>query len=526
MRAGALKEYLKREWARMPPMHVSDVAYDAFLTNGRVEEFLAAEAGERIRLRIINAAASSYFYLGLGGAALDVIAADGQDVEQVEIPRILMGIAETYDVIVTAPERGAIEFRATAQDGSGRTSLWIGSRHAFAGHEGHRMQASDVPPPDLYGGNHGMSDASMAGSGSAPEHEGMSMPHGPEGGMPSGRPLAPYASLRAAVDTSPPPQAPIREIRLRLTGDMERYVWSFDGRTLAEADVIRVRRGEVLRLTFENETMMHHPLHLHGHFFRVLNGEGARAPRKHTLDVPPMGEVTIEFFADQSGDWFFHCHILYHMMSGMSRIFHYEDWQSDPELAPSRASLLREHWYVSAHAALLSNFTVGEITTSSTRHELGVEWRSGWKESSRENSGMRRTRMSRHSDPQFVPGRAERIHYEVLISYRYHFNRFYRFYMAEDLNDRANRFVFGAEILLPMNLLSRVWVDSRGQGRIKLARDWQLTSRLHAETEVEYDSFTGWEGETLFEYTLNRYLGLTAGWDSDFGWGGGLSLRY
>ena len=102
--------------------------------------------------------------------------------------------------------------------------------------------------------------------------------------------------------------------------------------------------------------MMHHPLHLHGHFFRVLNGEGARAPRKHTLDVPPMGEVTIEFFADQSGDWFFHCHILYHMMSGMSRIFHYEDWQSDPELAPSRASLLREHWYVSAHAALLVEF--------------------------------------------------------------------------------------------------------------------------------------------------------------------------
>ena len=111
----------------------------------------------------------------------------------------------------------------------------------------------------------------------------------------------------------------MRELELRLTGDMQRYIWSLNGRTLMEESTIPVKHGEVLRLKLINDTMMHHPMHLHGHFFRLLNGQGAYSPLKHTVDVPPMGTQTIEFEANEVGDWLFHCHLLYHMEAGMFR---------------------------------------------------------------------------------------------------------------------------------------------------------------------------------------------------------------
>ena len=102
---------------------------------------------------------------------------------------------------------------------------------------------------------------------------------------------------------------------------MERYVWSINGKTSREDGVIKITRGEILRMEFINDTMMHHPMHLHGHFFRVIDGDDdAHAPLKHTIDVPPMGRRTIEFLADYQGDWLFHCHLLYHMHAGMSRV--------------------------------------------------------------------------------------------------------------------------------------------------------------------------------------------------------------
>ena len=139
---GALGAYFQREWMRMPPMDFSDVAYDKFLLNGAPERTLDARPGETVRLRIINAAASTYFHLGWAGGPLRVIAADGQDVEPVNISRFLIAIAETYDVLLTVPRDGAYEFRATSQDGTGHTSLFIG--------QGPRHAAPDVPKPNVY----------------------------------------------------------------------------------------------------------------------------------------------------------------------------------------------------------------------------------------------------------------------------------------------------------------------------------------------------------------------------------------
>ena len=505
-RAGGLHAMLKRSLNRMPPMDASDVAYDAFLTNGAPEQALEGLPGERIRLRVVNAAASSYFYLDYAGGPLEIIAADGKDVEATNLGRVLIAVAETYDVIVEVPAHGAAEFRATAQDGSGHTSLWIG--------QGEKHPAADVPPPDLYAGHKGHSPArehptasseisshSHAGEHREPEDPHPSA-HGKEhGSRPADRPMAPYSRLRSNETTALPDSAPRREIRLELTGDMERYVWSFDGKTLSEADMIPVKKGEVLRIVFDNKTMMHHPLHLHGHFFRVLNGQAGHAPLKHTVDVGPLGTTTIEFFANEEGDWFLHCHILYHVKAGMARIVHYEEWTPPPAVAKARKELLKDPWYLWADAAVLSNFTEGYLTTSSTRNQLSLDWEVGWQE-------------------------VASAEYELLASYRYHFNRFYRAIAGGHFQDGSNRAVFGFEALLPLNVESRVWVDTNGEFRANLEKELQITSRLGVSGEVQYDTELKWEGRVLLLFNLNRHLDLTAGWHSEFGFGGGLNLRY
>ena len=145
-------------------------------------------------------------------------------------------------------------------------------------------------------------------------------------------PWPPYAKLRSIQPTAFDPGKPIREIRLTLDGDMERYVWFLNNKALSESDVIRIREGEVVRFIMINRTMMHHPMHLHGHFFRVLNGQGDYAPLKHTVDVAPMSTTAIEFYGNEFGDWFFHCHLLYHMKSGMARIIHYDGYQHTKEM--------------------------------------------------------------------------------------------------------------------------------------------------------------------------------------------------
>ncbi|NQZ99964.1 MAG: multicopper oxidase domain-containing protein [Myxococcales bacterium] len=492
LRAGALGSVARRAWARMPPMDVSDVAYDAFLTNGSPVARFDAPPGERIRVRVINAAASTYFYLGLGGGGLRTIAADGADIEPVRFDRILMAVAETYDFVVEVPERGSVELRATAQDGSGTTSAYFGS--------GEPIRAADVPPPDPYAmshGDHGKSVDHTPVDHSKHEAMGHSMPSTPL----DERPLPPYDQLRAAAPSELPGDAPVRSIRLRLTGDMERYVWSFDGRTLAEADLIPVKRGEVLRVELENSTMMHHPLHLHGHFFRVLGGDTARAPLKHTVDVAPMQTTTIEFFADADKDWFFHCHVLYHMKAGMARVFHYEGSEPDADLIEERRRFFRDPWYAWAEASAMSHYTEGIATTSNSSHELAVEWEVGW---------------------QDVP----EIDHEVLPLYRYHANRFYRAFAGASLEEERNAGVFGVEALLPLNFESRAWVDTQGEGRFTLGKELALTARLVAIGEVKYDTKQEWEGSAGLRWLLHRYGSLAFQWHSEFGFGGGIELLF
>jgi FtsP/CotA-like multicopper oxidase with cupredoxin domain len=261
---------------------LADITYDAFLLNGRGNNApwtMSVEPGEKIRLRVINAGASTYFRLRLDGHPLEVTHADGIAVEPVTVDYLLMGMAECYDVTVALAQAGSYTLHAVAQDGSGQA---VGVLHT----------RGVVPKVNL----------------EMPKFDGRALS---------------YSMLRATAPTTLP-AGPTRTFRLALQGDMKRYVWTIDGQVYPKADPLLIRQGEQVQIELVNETMMWHPMHLHGHFFRLLQGAGELSPLKHTVNVAPRETVKIEFGADNPGAWIFHCHNLYHFEAGMARVFEYE----------------------------------------------------------------------------------------------------------------------------------------------------------------------------------------------------------
>jgi CopA family copper-resistance protein len=536
MRAGAAGEVLRQWWDRMPPMDISDVGYDRFLINGQVESYLEARPGETVRLRVINAAASTYFYLQSGGGPLQIIAADGPEVEPVAIDRLLLAVAETYDVLVRMPNHpAALEIRSTAQDGSGRASVFLG--------RGPKSQPLDIPKPDLYRmhgltghGNHGGGEGAPPaiqipdsekhgqGTGSPQGHAGHDVRPGPDEAVhpPAApapthqhpetapeirvpgeeRPPAPYSRLRSKSRTVLDPARPGRRISLRATGDMERYVWTFNDRTLKESDLILIRKGENVRIDFVNETMMHHPIHLHGHFFRVLNEQGDHAPLKHTFDLPPLARQSIEFKADEEKDWLLHCHILYHMEAGMHQIVHYQGSVVDPELAETRTwksnHLQHDPWYAWADISLLSQMSEGKVTAANTRNTLAFHWKNGW----------------------------EKEDYEGEAVYSRYFNRSFSVFGGGYFTPEKTVGIAGIDTLLPLLLEGRAWVNHRGDVRLSLERGLQLTDRLRLMGEVRYDTLEAWEWSAGARWRLSRRFFLEGRYHSEYGAGVGLYWEY
>lgn len=475
--AGAFSEYLQREWSRMAPMDISDVAYDAFLVNGQSRINLAGAPGEKVRLRIINGSSATYFFVQFAQEKLEIVAADGMTVEPFSTPRVLMGIAETYDAIITIPGDGAYEFRATAQDGSGSASAFFGS--------GTDHLAPNVPSSDIYSMD-GMLASGMESSGV------MKMPHD------VARPSPPYRFLRSPNSTAFAVDAPRREITLRLTGDMERYLWSINNKTVTQESSIPVQRGEILRMTIVNDTMMHHPMHLHGHFFRVVGEQGDRSPLKHTIDVPPMGRRIIEFEANESGDWFFHCHILYHMDMGMSRVVTYAPAGHKPALEPD----MENKPALMVDAMFLSNMTEGKIVVMTGREDFGVSWDNGY---------------HMESDYQFD---AYWSHY-----FTQNFSTVAGFRITNQLEHTGSGF-FGVEYRLPMMVESRLEIGTEGNWRFYLSKNFALTDRLTLITNAYYDTIALWEWQVGLGYRLSKEFSATAIYDNEHGFGVGLSFRY
>lgn len=334
-KAGALKEKLKQEWSRMNAMDVSDVYYDALLANGKLaDDAPQFKAGDKVRLRIINGSASTYFWIQFAGGPLSVVASDGMDVEPASVDRMLIAVAETMDVVVTIPDTGRYELRATAEDRTKATSLWLGS--------GEQHSAPVLPKLKLFDGMRMMNSMGKHKMDMSYQQMDMNEVMYPEAVPDPEKPgeMPPvtlnYAMLKSPVKTALDSNAPVRELTFRLTGNMNRYMWSMDDKPLSKTDKILIKKGEVVRITLVNDTMMRHPMHLHGHFFRVLNGRGDYSPLKTVLDIMPMEKDVIEFAASEEKDWFFHCHILYHMMAGMGRVFSYEDSPPNTQIAPTK----------------------------------------------------------------------------------------------------------------------------------------------------------------------------------------------
>ncbi len=484
-RAGALPDYLSALWHRLPPMDVSDVAYDAFWINGAPVSVLAADPGETVRLRIINAGAATAFHLDWAAGPLTVVAADGPAVQSFQVPRLFIAMGETYDVEVTLPTRGAAEFRATAQDGSGSASAILGA--------GPVTRADGPPRPDPYRMDEAI--AAVLDEASA---------------LDTARPLSPYPRLRATAPTAFAPDRPRRTLPLRLTGDMERYVWSFNGRTLAEDAVIPVRKGEILRLDLVNDTMMHHPLHLHGFFFRLENGQGDFAPLKHTVDVPPMGRRVIEFSADEEGDWFFHCHLLYHMDAGMARVMRVggNPAAGGAAAAPNFGPASLDPLYWMAEGSVQSHMSMGMISAMNARNDFRLTW----------DAGM-----------EHGPDDGHDLNAEVdAVAARYLDRNLSAFAGARFTRhlEQGNRGIAGVEVLLPLMTRGRLTFDSEGEARAGVEPSLQITPRLSLFCDVQYDTAAGWEWTSGAAYLLGPSFSLISQHHSEHGFGGGLAFHF
>ena len=480
--AGRLRDYFDREKALVPPMDLSDVAYDAFLMNGQRRLQLAGRPGETTRLRIINAGAATYFYLDAAVGPLKIIAADGQNVVPFEQARLLIGPAETYDFLVKIPDQGSGELRATAQDGSGSVSAWLG--------QGTPKQTTGPAKPNPYG-----MTAYLTSILDQLDPE--------PGATPHDRPLAPYAKLRAAQPHAVHPNH--REVTLKLTGDMLRYQWTFDGVTPDEAEAIKVGRDETIRLRLVNNTMMHHPIHFHGHFFRLVNPDDqdpATSPLKHTVDVPPMSVRTIEFTANEgAGDWLLHCHLLYHHTSGMMRVIRVTG-EAGAEPPHPAAMHPMDTAYAWGEAAFTTANYTGFITLQDGRNNWNINWDDGVKGSD---------------------GHEHELSYQRSLDTRLSLFSGYR---SNTMDGGSDGFFLGANYRLPYFVDFKISQQSGGELRFGVMKMLQLTERLSLDLGLRHGRLTGTSRLANLNYLLTKSFSLTAGYSSDFGTGIGLLTRF
>lgn len=337
----AIKNRLQWAGMNMSATDISDVTgiIYTYLMNGCTPDTNWTglfRPNERVRLRFINASSMTFYDIRIPGLQMDVVQADGNDVAPVRVDEFRIGVAETYDCIVQPTDSRAYTIFAQTED---RTGF---ARGTLAPVQGMRAAIPPMDPRPV----RTMLDMGMPSTMQGMDMKGMDMSapkplaaHTPplnvenqniarmptdrladpgDGLRDNGRRVLTYADLRAlhpVADTRPPS----REITLHLTGNMERYIWGFDGKKFSEAEPIPLRLGERVRFTLINDTMMEHPIHLHGLWSELENGQGAYNPVKHTIIVQPGSKLSYLVSADTPGLWAYHCHLLYHMDLGMFR---------------------------------------------------------------------------------------------------------------------------------------------------------------------------------------------------------------
>ncbi len=555
IKAGHFKTKVKNEWKRMLAMDVSDVYYDKILMNGKPNTDIksidgkALKAGDKVRLRISNGGASSYFWLTYAGGKITVVANDGNDIEPVEVDRLIIAVSETYDVIVTIPAKNtAFEFLATTEDRTNSASYYIGN--------GIKQLKSPQPRLKYFEGMEMMNDM-MKMNGDLddmgmqmslnqmdmnvvmyPEITGDSKPKAPSPLERAGGEVDPnrynanaladlvtlnYAMLKSPSNTALPKDAVVKELKFELTGNMNRYVWSLDNKVVSETDKILIKKGENIRIVLYNGSMMRHPMHLHGHDFRLLNGQGENAPLKNIVDIMPMETDTLEFNANVEGDWFFHCHILYHMMSGMGRVFTYENQPknpliTNPKLAQRKLFADDRKPHFMAENDFATNGNDGMAMLQNTRWSINTEWRLGYHDF---HGYETETHIGRYI------GKMQWLMPFIGFDWRYRklgHNEIEKNVFAQtNTKDSRAQVSLGVNYVLPMLLMAQAEVYQDGNIRLQLMReDIPLAKRLRAGFMVNTDK----EYMAGLRYIIKKNIGIATHYDSDMGLGIGLIVNY
>ena len=543
------------EWKRMNAMDVSDVYYNKFLINGKNESQLSQfKSGDKVRLRISNGGASTYFWLTYAGGKITVVANDGNDVEPVEVDRLIVAVSETYDIIVTIPaDKSAYELLVTSEDRTKSASLYIG--------DGIKQLTAALPKLKYFEGMKMMNDM-MKMNGDL-DDMGMSMSYNQmdmnvvmypeitgkakvpsssgraEGGAKMGdmkmteddynsNKLSEivtlnYAMLKSPTKTTLPKDAPIKELKFELTGNMNRYVWSLDNKVVSETDKILIKKGENVRITIYNGSMMRHPMHLHGHDFRIINGQGDYAPLKNIIDIMPMETDILEFNANVEGDWFFHCHILYHMMAGMGRVFTYGNQPPNPlipnpKLAQRKLFAEDRKFHFMGENDFATNGNDGMAMFSNTRWSIGTEWRLGYNDM---HGYETETHIGRYI------GKMQWIMPFVGFDWRYrkmeNGETEKNLFGQESTKDVRSVFSAGLEYTMPMLIKAQAEVFTDGNFRLQFERmDIPVSKRIRMDLMWNTDK----EYLAGLRYIIKRNFSIRTHYDSDMGIGYGMSINY
>jgi len=351
---------------RMDPTDIADItgATYTYLMNGKAAHenpTFIAEPGQRVRLRIVNASTMTFYDVRIPGLPMTVVQADGQDIKPVETDEFRIGVAETYDVIVTLPDAHAYTLLAETMDRSGYARGTLTPSRGMPADVPEQRRRPMLTMADMgmmmHGGMHGMGSENPDGMQHAMPQQTSSdgqrrdlpttnlierIQHGPDKHGPASITMAQtayrrldypgtglgddgwrvltYSQLRALEEPSDR-RPPTRQFDLHLTGNMHKYIWGFDGKKWSQSNMIRFQYGERLRINMINDTMMSHPIHLHGMWMDLYAGakDYGDNPRKHTVIVQPAELLTVDISVDAPGQWAFHCHLLFHMEAGMFR---------------------------------------------------------------------------------------------------------------------------------------------------------------------------------------------------------------
>ena len=560
IKQGHFKTKVTNEWKRMNAMDLTDVYYDNFLLNGKNQnEQPQFKAGDKVRLRIANGGASDYFWLSYAGGKITVVATDGNDVEPVEVDRLIVAVSETYDVIVTVPENKSYEFLVTPEDRTKHASLWLGS--------GEKVAATKMKRPKYFAGMKMMNNM-MDMKGNMVEMKGMKMENqimdmntvmypeitGDENpkkvqkkneghtmqvpnnnsmqGMNMEAEASDIVSLNYTMLKAPEKttlaEGPIKVLKFDLTGNMNRYVWTLDNRTVSESDKILIKKGENVQIILYNNSMMRHPMHLHGHDFRLLNGQGEYAPLKNIIDIMPMERDTIEFNANVYGDWFFHCHILYHMMSGMGRVFTYENQPANPEIPNPKLAQRKlfaddRMFHLMGKLGIETNGSEGEAMLANTRWKLSTLWHLGYHDKHGYES---ETMFGRYLGRMqwWYPYVGFDYHYKMEGGLKNIFGNEEKNWFGQKSNKNNRKtMVAGIAYTLPMLFVADLRIDGDGKFRFQFGReDVPLTKRLRFSMMINTDK----EYMAGLRYIATKYISLSSHYDSDMGLGAGFTITY